>query len=112
MDWYFAAPVWEERNDCPNTSKIAVPCSPKFVKHAPVIHVKDACYRGAVFDGTFVLSNDVVLPLPTSGTERVEVYCRWFGRRLKTGGIHFQVDMAKCKAVANYSGSVSSDFMK
>lgn len=112
MDWYLGAPLWEERNDCPNTTKIAVPSSPKFVKNKAVIHVKEAFYRGSVFDGTFVLSDDVTLPLPNSGQERVEVYCRWFGHRLKTSGLHFQVDMAKCKVVRNYSGSVSSDFMK
>lgn len=112
MDWYLGAPLWENKEDCPNTTKLAVPCEPKFVKNKPVIHVKGAFFRGSTFDGTFVLSDKVVLPLPRRGTERIEVYCRWFGHRLKTRGFLFEVDMAKAKVEENYSGSVSSNFIK
>lgn len=112
MDWYFSAPIWEAQSVCPHTTKFAVPCDPKFVKNKPVIHVKGAFFRGSTFDGTFVLSERVVLPLPRSGTERVEIYCRWFGHRLKTRGFLFEVDMTKAKVEENYSGSVSSDFTK
>lgn len=112
MDWYLAAPVWTEDNDCPHTSDSAVPCDPKLVKNKTVIHVQDACYRGSTFSGTFVLAEDVTLPLPKNGTERIEVYCRWFAHRLKRDGLHFEIDLSKAEIEQNYSRFVSSDFLK
>lgn len=112
MDWYFAAPVWEDDNDCPTTTKLAIPCVPKDVTNKRVIHVVDAFFRGSYVSGHFLLSDDVTLPMPRSGIEQVEIYCRWFGHRLKTRGFRFQVDMSTATINASYSGPVFSDFTK
>lgn len=59
-----------------------------------IIDAKYANYRDASFAGKFVLAEAVKLPLPTKGWHKVEVYCLWFGHRLKTRGPKFSIDMS------------------
>lgn len=66
-------------------------------------HVK---YRNADFGGTFVLAEGVASTLPKKGWAVVEVYCLWFGHRLKTRGLNFKVDMSKAKVEEVFTGEV------
>jgi hypothetical protein len=106
MNFYFSAKVWNEQNDAPNTSKRAKPSATQTIRNARVIVVKDAMYRGATISGTFLLGDKNDLPLPRKGLHIVEVYCCWFGLRLKTRGLHFKVNMSNAEVVENFSGQV------
>jgi hypothetical protein len=106
MNFYFSAKVWNEQNDAPNTSKSAKPSAPLSVRNARVIVVKDAMYRGATISGTFLLGDKNELPLPRKGLHIVEVYCCWFGLRLKTRGLHFKVNMSNAEVIDSFSGNI------
>jgi hypothetical protein len=108
MHFYMSAEVWNEQHDTPNTSKRAKPTATQSVSNARVIVVKDAMYRGASFSGTFLLGDKNDLPLPRKGWHVVEVYCCWFGLRLKTRGLHFKVNMSNAEVVEGYTGDVFS----
>lgn len=107
MNFYFSAKVWDEQNDAPNTSKRAKPIATQSVRNARVIVVKDAMYRGATLSGTSMLGDKNELPLPRKGWHVVEVYCCWFGLRLRTRGLHFKVNMSDASIIENYSGLIS-----
>lgn len=106
MNFYFSAKVWNEQNDAPKTSKRAKPSAPLSVRNARVIVVKDAMYRGATISGTFLLGDNNELPLPRKGLHIVEVYCCWFGLRLKTRGLHFKVNMSNAQIIDSFSGNI------
>ena len=106
MYQYFMNPVWEKNSDVQHTSKRAKPSSSSSVRNARVIVVKDAMYRGATISGTFLLGDKTQLPLPRKGWQVVEVYCCWYGHRLKTRGLHFKVDMSYAEVNEDYSGTV------
>jgi hypothetical protein len=106
MNFYFSAKVWNEQNDAPNTSKRAKPSATQTVRNARVIVVKDAMYRGATISGTFLLGDKNQLPLPRKGLHTVEVYCCWFGLRLKTRGLNFKVNMSNSEVIENFNGQV------
>lgn len=105
-DFYYNADVW---TDQPGTKFDASPREQIEVTNATIIKVKRAFYRECYFDGAFLLSPDVKLPLPESGLHRVEVICRWFGHRLKTRGPEFRIDGATTEVIENYTGKVWSD---
>ena len=107
MDFYLSAPLWDENT--PHLKTEASPRERKTVHNATIIKVKKAAYRDCVFDGAFLLSPDVKLPLPESGKHRVEVICRWFGHRLKTRGPEFLVDTATAEVIENFTGEVWTD---
>ena len=109
MDFYFSSKVWNEQQEVPNTSTRAQPSSPLAVRNARVIIVKEARYRGAIISGTFVLGNQNDMSLPRNGWQIIEVYCCWFGLRLKTRGLHFKVNMSNAEVVNGYSGLVVSN---
>lgn len=109
MHFYMSAEVWNEQHDAPNTSKRAKPSATQSVRNARVIVVKDAMYRGATFSGTFLLGDKNELPLPRKGWHVVEVYCCWFGLRLKTRGLHFKVNMSNAEVVEAYNGIITSN---
>ena len=107
MNFYFSAKVWNEQTDAPNTSKRAKPSSQLPIENARVIVVKNARYRSANISGTFLLGDKVDLPLPSEGWHIVEVYCCWFGLRLKTRGLHFKVNMSDTSVIENYNGLIA-----
>jgi hypothetical protein len=109
MNFYTSADVWLNKNDAPNTSKGAKPSSLTAVKNARVIVVKEAQFRRATIGGTFLLGDKNKTPLARKGKILVEVYCCWFGLRLKTRGLHFKVNMSTAEIIENYSGNVVSD---
>ncbi len=111
MHFYDSAPIWKERNQCPNTCKTAKPCATSAVSNARVISVVDAEYRNATFSGKFVLG-ELEGKLPDSGWHDVKVYCRWFGHRLKTGPITIKVNGKTTKYLPNYSGEVVSNLSR
>lgn len=110
MDFYLSAPVWDDTT--PNLKTEACPREPKMFHNVTVIKVSKAAYRDAIFDGTFLLSPAVKLPLPSEGKYRVEVMCRWFGHRLKTRGPEFLIDTATAQVIENYTGEVFTDLNK
>lgn len=105
-DFYFSAPIW---TDQPGTKFDASPRQRMMVNNATIIKVKRASYRSCDFDGAFLLSPDVKLPLPKEGKLEVEVICRWFGHRLKTRGPLFKVNAATTEVIENYTGEVWTD---
>ena len=111
MDFYWNAPVWES-NECPHTCKSAKPIKPKSVKKAKVITIKNAKYRGAEFNGTFLLGKQALILDGKNKSTRVEVLCKWFGHRLKTRGLAFTVNLKNTIVNDNYTGEVSTDFAK
>jgi len=112
MDFYYKAPVWEQQNDCPNTTKFAKPIDKKKVKNARVIEVVDAKYRGSTFSGTFLLGDQVLILDGKNNATRVEVLCKWFGHRLATRGLAFTVNLKTARVNDNYTGEVFTDFSK
>jgi hypothetical protein len=108
MNHYFERPIWD-KTKCPDLSKLAKVKGTVHLQNVRVIKVKNATYRGTVFNGTFHLSNAVKLPIGDSGTKRVEVYCGWFGHRLKTRGLKFQIDLATAVIDDNFSGDVDNN---
>lgn len=109
MKFYFSAKVLDNLASVPHTAKRAMPTATVKVHNTKVIIVKDAMYRNATFEGTFLLGNDNELPLPCKGVHSVEVYCCWFGHRLKTSGLNFKIDMSTAKVVNKYTGKVASN---
>jgi hypothetical protein len=109
MSFYFSAKVWNEQTDAPNTSKRAKPSSQLSIENARVIVVKNARYRSATISGIFLLGDKVELPLASEGWHIVEVYCCWFGLRLKTRGLHFKVNMSDAEVIENYNGFYHSN---
>ena len=108
MNHYFERPIWD-KTKCPDLSKLAKVKGTVHLQNVRVIKVKNATYRGAVFNGIFHLSNTVKLPIGDSGTKRVEVYCGWFGHRLKTRGLKFQIDLSTAVIDDNFSGDVDNN---
>jgi hypothetical protein len=109
MNKYWSAPVWENQYDAPNTAPKAQPSKFTEVKLQTVIDAKEIQFRSAHFGGVFVLGDKNTLPLPKHGWHTVEVYCCWFGLRLKTRGLHFTVNMSTAKIIEKYSGAVVSN---
>jgi len=108
MDFYLSAKEWDEK--IPSTKAEASPQEPLMVHNVIVIKVTKASYRKSVFDGVFLLAPETKLPLPKEGKHRVEVFCRWFGCRLKTKGPKLLVDMRRAEVIENYSGEVFTNF--
>jgi hypothetical protein len=109
MNFYTSADEWDGSSPPPRTNKDAKPSSQASVQNARVIVVKDALYRRATISGTFLLGDKNKTPLARKGKILVEVYCCWFGLRLKTRGLHFKVNMSTAEIIENYSGNVVSD---
>ena len=116
MRKYFEAPTWEDATGDGqrplDTCATARTIRSTKVNNATVIDAPHATYRSAHFGGTFVLADNVELPLPATGWHKVEVYCRWFGCRLKTRGPLFKIDMSKARVRSGVSCDVVIDLGK
>jgi hypothetical protein len=101
---YFGLNYWTTQ---PHTNKYAQPKTFCDVRDVTVIHVTNAFYRNAIFSGTFLLNQNNI-PQLAKAKERVEIYCWWFGARLKTRGLKIRVDLTNRNAYIehNYSGKV------
>ena len=108
MNHYFERPLWDKKT-CPDLSILAKVKDSVHLQNVRVITVKNATYRNAVFDGTFHLSNTVKLPIGKTGIQRIEVYCGWFGHRLKTRGLKFQIDLSTSLIHDNFTGNVDNN---
>lgn len=108
MNHYFERPIWDKKK-CPDLSKLAKVKGSVHLQNVRVVTVKNATFRHAVFNGTFHLSNTVKLPLGTTGVQRVEIYCGWFGHRLATRGLRFQIDLSTAVIDNNFSGDVDNN---
>jgi hypothetical protein len=100
MKSYFSAPVWNDGDEvhrCPHTAVKARTLDSITVESMLVIDAPHATYRLAHFGGTFVVAKPDAVPTETKGWHAVEVYCLWFGHRLKTRGLLFKVDMSKAR---------------
>ena len=112
MNKYFSARIWDEDppgQRRPDTDPKARPIDSVKVSNARVIDVTHAKYRRANFGGTFALAESVTLPLPTEGWHAVEVYCLWYGRRLKTHGALVKIDMSRARVRENATCEVVFD---
>jgi hypothetical protein len=105
MKYYYDAEIFDKELT-PHTSKLAKPTVYKTIENKACIVIKNATYRDAEFSGAFLLADSEAANFPKSGFARVEVYCRWFDRRLKTRGIKILVDLSKCQFKKNYSGQI------
>lgn len=105
---YFSAPIWDDQR-CVNTDLHAVPLDVEIVRGRRAIHVVNATYRKAVFNGTFLLADDVALPLPKDGKRRVMVECCWYGHRLIEDEPLFLIDMATAVVYEYYDGPVTAN---
>jgi len=115
MQSYYSATIWNKNTTFkkpPYTCKKAQPFDSEYVQNLPVIDVIDASYRKAIFSGSFVLSPFVPLPLPTSGTGKIDVLCRWFDHRLTSTGLSLIVDYSKVQFHPIFTGYVVSDIAK
>ena len=112
MNHYMSADVWDQQIGIKNTCKTAKPNTPIEVSNARVIVIKEGMYRSASFNGTFLLGQENKLPLPSENWHKVEIYCCWFGLRLKTRGVHFKVNMGSREVIENYSGLVYTNLSK
>ena len=106
MNSYMSADVWHKQPGIKDTCKSAKPNSVIEVSNTRVIVIKEGMYRCASFNGAFLLGKENTLPLPSAGWHKVEVYCCWFGLRLKTRGVHFKVNMASAEVDEGFSGLV------
>lgn len=100
MNHYYGAPVWDdddENHRCPHTAPKARTVDSIPITNMMVIDAPHATYRRAHFGGTFVVAKPEAVPTATEGWHAVEVYCLWFGHRLKTRGLMFKVDMSKAR---------------
>ena len=104
MQKYFAADVWERQHDCPNTNKYAKPVQYERVKNQRVALIKNGTYRNAAVNGHFALADAELKTAKGMGV--VEVYCLWFGLRLKTRGIHVKCRIRDVEIIEGYSGEV------
>ena len=112
MNKYFSARIWDEDppgQRRPHTDPKARPIDSFKVSNARVIDAPHAKYRSANFGGTFALAESVTLPLPKDGWHAVEVYCVWYGRRLKNDGAKLKIDMSKARVRENATCEVVFD---
>ena len=112
MQSYYSANVWVKSLGLPYTCKSAHEINSEPVHTCEVIQVVDAKYRNATLSGCFVLSPFVILPLPSSGTGKIDVLCRWFGHRLVSTGLTLKVDYSNVTYIQNFTGNVTSDLGK
>ncbi len=119
MDFYFGAPKWDPKKPgflkklVPNLSVPATAVDLADVNGQTVIHIERGMYRNATINGTFLISKSVKLPLTTLGKRRVQVYCKWFGHRLKSDvGISILVELPLVRIEENYIGKVVSNIAK
>jgi hypothetical protein len=110
MQTYYNANIWNRGNrSVPMVCPSAAPVFHEQVTQRDVIYVVDAKYRRATLTGHFVLAPYVRTQFPQSGTGSIAVLSRWFGHRLKIGGLRLRVDFANVQFIANYTGPVVSD---
>lgn len=111
MNFYKAAPAWTNevaQKQCPHTSPKAKPKQFKEIINGTVISVKNAQYRDATFSGTFLLADGVSFNM-SKPPKNLEVYCLWYGYRLRTRGIKLIIDPANTELCANYDGEIVSN---
>lgn len=108
---YHTSPLWNDER-CALTDEHAVPLDVEVVRGRRAIHVVGATYRRAVFNGTFLLADQVALPLPREGKQRVMVECCWYGHRLLDDAPLFLVDLATAVVHENYDGPVTANLGK
>lgn len=108
MNFYKGAPAWTKevtQKQCPHTSPKAKPKQTKEIINATVISVKNAQYRDAMFSGTFLLAEGVSFNM-SKPPKTLEVYCLWYGYRLRTRGIKLIIDPKTTEIIANYDGEI------
>jgi len=119
MDFYFSAPKWDKKNpeyrkqSIPDLSTVATAVEYHMVNEETVIHIERGMYRNATINGTFLLSKSIKLPIPSLGKRRIQVYCKWFGHRLKGDtGISILVELPLVRVEEKYIGKVISNIAK
>lgn len=104
MHFYSSAPIWNKDDPkIPHTCNLAKPTGWEKVSNAKVMHLLGATYRGAVFDGNFVLDERHPIRPNKQGWNEGIFFCCWFGLRLKTRGIKIAFNPATAKDVTDPS---------
>jgi hypothetical protein len=112
MKFYWEAEEWDKDDkSIPHTDANATVTRHRSVQNVRVIHTTGARYRNAVLEGTFVLTDAEYKP-PKSGWYKVNVYCCWFSKRLKTRPIRILVQPALTRLDDDYSGEVASNISR
>lgn len=119
MDFYFGAPKWDPKKPgflrklVPVSSVTATAVEWEIVNGQTVIHIERGMYRNATINGKFLLDKSVRLPLASLGKRRVQVYCKWFGHRLKSDrGISILVELPLVRVEEGYIGKVITNIAK
>jgi hypothetical protein len=119
MDFYFGAPKWDPKKPgflrklVPDLSVAATAVEWQDVNGKTVIHIERGMYRDATINGTFLIDKSVKLPLASLGKRRVQVYCKWFGHRLKSDrGISILVELPLVRVEEGFIGKVVSNIAK
>lgn len=119
MDFYFSAPKWDPKKPgflrklVPDLSVAATAIEWQDINGQTVIHIERGMYRDATINGTFLIDKSVKLPLASLGKRRVQVYCKWFGHRLKSDrGISILVELPLVRVEEGYIGKVVSNIAK
>ena len=112
MKFYWEAEEWDKDDrSIPHTCPEAAVTDKRSAQNVRVIHTTGARYRNAVLEGTFVLTDAEYKP-PKSGWYKVNVYCCWFSKRLKTRAIRILVQPALTRLDDDYSGEVASNISR
>lgn len=110
--FYAQAPFFEKLNP-PSTDPKAKPSEFVEVKNQRVISVVSGTYRNAVVSGIFLLaSTNHQYQGKSPEHQEIEVYCLWFGARLKKGAPRFKIKLNNFSIQENYSGKAVANISR
>lgn len=112
MDFYSNAPLYRDLGLNMDTCELADPTDHERVINATVVEIasEGATYRGACFQGIFLLADQKLEKLPADSNDGVRIYCRWFGGQFGDDIPRFMIDPAKARLIKNYTGYVFTNF--
>ncbi len=108
MDFYLNAPAWDYEK-CPHVCENAVPVKTQSISNVSVIKIKNASYRNAKFDGTFVIVNGSGIKEARNGLGKKKVFCLWFGHRLAADYPELTFNIKDAEVIEGYRGKVVVD---
>lgn len=111
-NYYSQAPSFE-KNNAPRTDSFAKVIDEIEVKNQRVIKVESGKYRNANLKGYFLLANERgKYETKNSDQQEFEIYCLWFGSRLKKGAPKIKVQADQYSIEENYSGKVACNIKR
>ena len=105
-NYYAQAPFFKE-NYTPHTDRFAKVMDEIEVANQRVIKIASGEYRGAKIEGYFLLEDEEKrYESKNTDQQEFQVYCLWFGCRLKRGGPKIKVQANQYSIEEKYSGKV------